>query len=598
MSSLAFLGPTEVAGTAATLAQRPLISVHAQTPASLGGVAQQSRLDDVAGESAALHGSAVVGAGLLIGGLGCRALVRRRQNASRHLKQRRTILAAGGDAASETLDTVVVGGGVSGLCAAFGIMKDNPKAKLVVTEARDRVGGNITTKTGNGRLWEEGPNSFQPGDPILATACDIGLKEDILLADPGSYRFVWWEGALRALPAGPADAVFGDFLSFPGKIRAGLGAIGLFRDPAPDKEETVKEFVSRNLGTEAFERLIDPFVSGVYAGDPGRLSAEAATGRVQVLEKNGGSLVAGALQLLQKNSADETPRDPRLPKVSGATVGSFREGLKMFPEALDKYLDKAGAKPKLNWKLDKLSWDAVKQEHVLDYSTPDGAKRLRSRSVVLTAPSHVAATLLRPLSEKTANALEEINYPRVGAVTVEYPKSAFRDPEHGKGPVNGFGQLHPRSQGIRTLGTIYSSSLFNNRVPSDDRVMLLHYIGGMRDKELFGGIDDLTEGELVEATHRDAIKTMLKPSAADELPMVHGVRVWPRAIPQLEVGHAGRLDTARAGLEEEGIKGVFLAGNYVGGVALGRCVEYGLEVAKEVVDFVKSPATSPEYADA
>ncbi|CAJ1446917.1 unnamed protein product, partial [Effrenium voratum] len=73
--------------------------------------------------------------------------------------------------------------------------------------------------------------------------------EDIMLADPGSYRFVWWEGALRALPAGPADAVFGDFLSLPGKIRAGLGAVGI-KDPMPDREESVKEFVTRNLGEE------------------------------------------------------------------------------------------------------------------------------------------------------------------------------------------------------------------------------------------------------------------------------------------------------------------------------------------------------------
>eukprot|EP00959_Pyramimonas_sp_CCMP1952_P397242 8323395-Pyramimonas_sp.AAC.1 len=123
----------------------------------------------------------------------------------------------------EKVDVVVVGAGATGLTMAFTVAKKlGSKTSVVVTEARDVVGGNITTRTQGPYTWEEGPNSFQPGDPILEVACDVGLQEDILLADPGSYRFVLWDGALRALPATPKDAVFGDFLTFPGKIRAGL----------------------------------------------------------------------------------------------------------------------------------------------------------------------------------------------------------------------------------------------------------------------------------------------------------------------------------------------------------------------------------------
>lgn len=489
---------------------------------------------------------------------------------------------AGGHAGGiEEVDVVVVGGGVSGLSAAFRLGRDSPNVSVVVTEARDRVGGNVTTKTGNGRLWEEGPNSYQPGDAILQTAVDVGLKEDILLADPGSYRFVWWEGKLRALPASPADAVFGDFLSLPGKIRAGLGAIG-FKDPMPKEEESVKDFVTRNLGDEAFQRLIDPFVSGVYAGDPSALSAESAVGRVQILEKQHGSLVAGALQMFSKKKA---PRDPRLPEIKGQTVGSFRKGLRQFVDTLAERIAEENSPPRLLWKLTKMSWDEVSKRHSLEYETPEGPRRLRARSLIMTSPSYITSDLLRPLSADAADALAEIVYPTVAAVTVEYPRSAFREPSHGKGIVNGFGQLHPRSQGIRTLGTIYSSSLFDNRVPSKDRVMLLHYIGGARDKELFGGINDLTEGQIVEATHRDTCETMLR-STGEALPDVLGVRIWPRAIPQCNIGHADRLKRCQEGLEKAGVKGVFLAGNYVGGVALGRCVEYGIEIAKEVGEFV------------
>eukprot|EP00435_Cladocopium_sp_Y103_P002322 s3899_g1.t1 len=339
---------------------------------------------------------------------------------------------------------------------------------------------------------------------------------------------------------------------------------------------------NRTQGSRAFERLIDPFVSGVYAGDPSTLSAEAATGRVQVLEKNAGSLVAGAIKLFQdRASKPAEPRDPRLPQVKGQTVGSFRKGLKQFSDALCEDVAKHGSPVRLNWKLTKLAYDKQTEMHVLDYDTPEGPKRLRSKALILTSPSYITAPLLKEVCSPAAEALEGIRYPRVAAVTVEYHKSAFREPAHGKGIVNGFGQLHPRSQGIRTLGTIYSSSLFPNRMPDDDKIMLLHYIGGARDPELFGGIQDLSEGQLVEATHKDTVETMLHSTEASRLPKALGVRVWDRAIPQLEVGHQKRLDTVKESLSAEGVKGVYLAGNYVGGVALGRCVEFGIEVAQE-----------------
>jgi len=204
----------------------------------------------------------------------------------------------------ESYDTIIIGGGVSGLTTAFTLGRNSPGVRLLVTEARDYVGGNINTQTKDGYTWEEGPNSYQPGDAILTVACDAGMGDDILLADPNSDRFVLWDQELRALPKDIPTAVLGTFLTWPGKIRAGLGAIGL-RPPAPDKEESVKEFVSRNLGSEAFERLIEPFCSGVYAGDPANLSSVAATGRVQRLEEMGamgpwkvlgGSLFIGALK--------------------------------------------------------------------------------------------------------------------------------------------------------------------------------------------------------------------------------------------------------------------------------------------------------------
>ena len=130
-------------------------------------------------------------------------------------------------AADSDYDAVVIGAGVSGLSTAFTLGRSSPGVRMLVTEARDRVGGNITTKNENGYIWEEGPNSYQPGDAILTVACDAGMRDDILLADPNSDRYVLWDEELRALPKDIPTAVLGTFLTWPGKIRAGLGAIGI-----------------------------------------------------------------------------------------------------------------------------------------------------------------------------------------------------------------------------------------------------------------------------------------------------------------------------------------------------------------------------------
>ena len=117
-----------------------------------------------------------------------------------------------------------IGAGVSGLSTAHTLkMKKMREATVLVTEARERVGGNVTSRSDGTYTWEEGPNSYQPGDAILTLACDAGMRDDILLADPASNRYVLWDGKLRILPHSIESAVLGDFLTWPGKIRADWG---------------------------------------------------------------------------------------------------------------------------------------------------------------------------------------------------------------------------------------------------------------------------------------------------------------------------------------------------------------------------------------
>ncbi|KAL8544749.1 hypothetical protein ACS0TY_005107 [Phlomoides rotata] len=479
------------------------------------------------------------------------------------------------DKSQSMLDCVIVGGGISGLCIAQALATKHRNTNVMVTEARERVGGNITTVERDGYLWEEGPNSFQPSDAMLTMAVDSGLKDDLVLGDPDAPRFVFWNGKLRPVPSKLTDLPFFDLMSIPGKLRAGFGAIGL-RPPPPGHEESVEEFVRRNLGDEVFERLIEPFCSGVYAGDPSKLSMKAAFGKVWKLEKNGGSIIGGTFKAIQeKSNSPKAPRDPRLPTPKGQTVGSFKKGLATLPNAISSSL---GNKVKLSWRLTSIT-TLDNGGYSLTYETPSGTVSLQSRSVVMTIPSYAASTILRPLSAVAADALEKFYYPPVAAVTVSYPEKAIREDRLVDGELKGFGQLHPRSQGVETLGTIYSSSLFPNRAPSG-RVLLLNYIGGAINT----GITSKTENKIVESVDRDLRKMLINSNAPD--PVVLGVRVWPQAIPQFLVGHLDLLDSARAALSSGGFKGVFLGGNYVSGVALGRCVEGAYEVAAEVTDYL------------
>ncbi|XRB17179.1 protoporphyrinogen oxidase [Pseudoscourfieldia marina] len=492
-------------------------------------------------------------------------------------------------ASSESVDVVIVGGGVSGLCAAQALLTEHRDAftSLVVTEGRERVGGNITSRSDErGYVWEEGPNSFQPNVSMMKATVDTGLKEKLVLGDPTAPRFVLWDKKLRKTPSGP-DVVTFDLLSIWGKIRAGLGALGIMNGKLPDYEESVEQFVKRNLGDEAFYRLIEPFCSGVYAGDPSKLSMKAAFGKVHVLEEKGGSIMGGSLKFMQEQRDNPPPPpDPRLPQPKGQTVGSYREGLQTLPNAIEAYVrgEQGDDAVRCDWKLTAISRDETTGKYNLSYDTPDGARTLVAKSVALTVPAYVAAPLIKSMAGDASDKLLDIYYPPVAAVTIAYPEEAVRD-ESMTGPgrtLEGFGQLHPRTQGVTTLGTIYSSALFPGRVPKG-QVLILNYIGGCTNT----GIVDQSEDEIVAQVDKDLRTMLLKPDAP--APTKVGLRIWPKAIPQFNVGHFDRVNAAKDGLKQAGCSGLFLGGNYVSGVALGKCVEYGyVNLAGEIAEHARS----------
>ena len=472
---------------------------------------------------------------------------------------------------TEVLDVLVVGAGISGLSLAHKLRKlsNNSPLKILVAEKQNRVGGNITTVSQGDFLWEEGPNSFSPTPELLKLAVDVGLKEDLIFADRKLPRYVYWNGQLVPVPMGPTAMLQSKLLSDSGKLRALVGALG-FVPPAVGAglsqqggEETVSQFFQRHLGVEVMQRLVEPFVSGVYAGDPGQLSAAAAFSRVARMADIGGGLVAGAVLSAKRNSKSKVAADPNIPKTKAGELGSFRGGLEALPKAIATYLGEA---VKLNWHLIGIR-RTEEQTYIAEFSTPNGSEQVETRTIVLSTPAYVCGELFKPLLPEITSTFDEFYYPTVACVVLAYPVSSI------KAKIDGFGNLIPRGQGIRTLGTIWSSALFPGRTPPGWQIFT-NFIGGATDP----GISQLDSEAIVARVHQDLGRTLLRQDA--EQPKVLAVHLWSRAIPQYNLGYNSRLAQINHSLKSW--PGVYLCSNYIGGVALGDCVRRGTEVATEI----------------
>ena len=459
------------------------------------------------------------------------------------------------------LDTLIVGAGISGLTTAYRLQEK--QQQVLVTEQRDRAGGNITSEQQGDFLWEEGPNSFSPSPELLKLAVDVGLKNEFVFADRALPRYIYWQGKLHPVPMSPLAAVKTPLLSLRGKLRVLTGALGFVPPNVTTEEETVAEFFSRHLGKEVAQRLVSPFVSGVYAGDVNQLSAAAAFGRVTQLADIGGGLVAGAI-LSRRKKKKPAIEDQEIPKTQSGQLGSFRKGLQQLPNAIASQL---GDAVKLNWKLTHLS-PHPEAGYIATFSTPEGEQQVEAKNIVLTPPAHITAPLLQSLSPEASNALKVIPYPPVACVVLAYPTEALRF------PLQGFGNLNPRSQGIRTLGTIWASTLFPGRTPQGWHI-LTNFIGGATDPE----IAQMSEDQIIQQVHQDLEKAILKP---DTTPKPLAVHLWSQAIPQYTLGHRDRVNAIKQGLKP--FPGLFLSSNYLDGVALGDCVRRGEETAQRVLE--------------
>lgn len=459
---------------------------------------------------------------------------------------------------------VVVGGGITGLSAAHravevarerGIALD-----LTLLEARDRLGGTISTERVDGFLVEAGPDSFLSEKPWALALCRrLGLEDRLIGTDDRFRRvFVWHRGRLHALPDGfqllAPTALLPFFtsslFSLPGKLRMALDLV-LPRGSADD--ESLGAFVRRRLGVEALERVAQPLAAGIYTADPDDLSVTATMPRFIELERRERSIILG----LRRASR----REPR-PGTSGARWSLFvtlADGMEQLVTTLAGRLP-AGA-VRLKHRVSGLQrvgehWRVVTAE----------GERFDAERVVVATEAYAAARLVRHLDPALATLLEEIPYASAATVSLGYRRS---DVPHA---LDGFGFVVPRRERKALLAGTFSSVKYPGRAPLG-HVLIRAFLGGMLNAGMLEE-DDVT----LVARARGELQAALGITGEPVRTRLHR---WPASMPQYRVGHLVRVEAIERAVGR--LSGIRMAGSAYRGVGIADCVRSGETAAEQLL---------------
>lgn len=459
----------------------------------------------------------------------------------------------------QDLDVVIIGAGITGLTTSYYLNKSG--LKICLLESSKRVGGVIHTNKVDHYLLEYGPNSFQESDEINNLINELNLGSELVTADPKMPRYVYFQGKLQTVPLSPPALVSSSLISLSGKLR-------IFAEPFISKykqpqEESIASFVRRRLGTQIHDRLVSPFVSGVYAGNTENLSLAASFPTLAKLEQDYGSLILGAIKS-RANKSSKPTEEKKLAK----RLCSFKEGLSTLPCALSNHLKDL---VKLDSKILSLTINQQKPYYKIKFEHNGSFNEISTNHLVLATPATVSASLLENHLPIIANELKAIEYVPIAIVHLSFPLSKLNQ------PLNGFGVLIPRSEKIRLLGSIWNSSLFPERAPKDE-ALLTNFIGGAHDPNAIL----LTDSELGNIIGAE-LKTILNIAIT---PKIINIYRYQKAIPQYTIGHLTRLAKIEAELNKQ--SGLYLASNYLQGVSVPDCISRGLSLSQKIKQFFAS----------
>ncbi|WP_324676839.1 protoporphyrinogen oxidase [Hymenobacter sp. GOD-10R] len=434
----------------------------------------------------------------------------------------------------------ILGGGISGLTLAYYLQKAGVSYDLF--EAGSVPGGNLRTVQVDGYLLETGPNSLQLSSELLDLFTDLGLADEIEdTAAVSANRYVLRAGRYQKLPGSPPALLANRFFSLKAKLNI---LRELSRTPLPaNPDETLAAFFRRRFGAEIVDHALNPFISGIYAGDPEQLLLHKTFPKLAELEHTYGSVVRG---LAKSGGAGGRRR-----------IVSLRKGIQQLPATLAAQLTNYQGGQTVT----ALTRSSDGLYHV---QLASGPAPHAYEAVVLALPTYAAAPLLERLFPEAASALADVYYPAMAAIYTTYYRA---DVAH---PLDGFGALHPKVEQPYAAGSIWTSSIFPNRCPTD-QVLFTTFVGGSQYQEQA----QQSAEQQQQAVHAELVRYYGIKAAA---PIWQTRYYWERAIPQFD----NRIVAAHAAADALTADHIYTTANWRAGVGVPDCVRHARQLAEKI----------------
>lgn len=434
----------------------------------------------------------------------------------------------------------IIGAGISGLSLAYYLQKLGIPYDLF--EADAEVGGNMRSVRVHEYLLELGPNSVQASPELDELIRELKLEHQVQpAAEVSANRYVLRNGRYQKLPATPFSLLSNNFFSWKTKYR-----ILQEKDipPADYDYETITQFFERRFGPDVVGYAVNPFVTGMYAGDPDRLLLHKTFPQLKALEQNHGSVLKGLVKE-QKNAGRRQ-------------VYSFKRGMSALPLAIADKLISLHTEHRVEM------ITRSQGKYIISCTSPGDHSTDEYNLLVLALPAHQAADLLQYTFPGMAAALQNVHYPPLAVV-----HSAYNRRDVGN-KLNGFGVLHPHQEGAFTAGSIWSSSLFEGRCRPHE-VLFTTFVGGVQS-----------------AQHAHTERTRLMQQVHQELCLLHGIsaekpnfqhaHLWRHSIPQYDL----YIEDAHQMAHDLEAEGMFVAANWLAGVSVPSCIRNAKELAHKI----------------
>lgn len=448
-------------------------------------------------------------------------------------------------------DVIIIGAGIAGLTAGFELSKDNIDFQIL--EAQDKIGGTIQSLRIGDYLVESGPHTFSTlNTEVFKLIQELGIEDELLEASQAANkRYIYLNGQLVEVPKGPKEFFTTNILSKDAKWT-------LFEElfiKKVNNEETVEDFISRRFGRDILKNLVQPFLTGVYAGDVKKLSANAVFPKLKELENKHNSIIVGLLLSSMFKG-----------KRKKLTLYSFKDGMETLPNKLyDRVKNKViiGAKD--------IEISKAKDFFIVTFKLNNKTINYTANSLLFAIPAFKMQEYSYIFPNNFLNNFTDIEYTPIGVVS----QAASR--EKINFDLNGFGFLCTKEPHRKLLGSVWASSTFPNRGPAD-KILFTSYIGGA----YYRNIIDKTEDE-IKATVTKELCEIFKISSPDILETIH-IKIHPYAIPQYNIGHLEKVKKIEEVMDKN--YGIFFTGNYLHGISMNDTIKTSKIITEKIKRFL------------